>query len=59
MRELSSEKEENYVFVVSASDLDARINTLKGVYRAFEDAEEHRFDGFNGDIRMIRSKILD
>jgi hypothetical protein len=53
------DKEEDYVYIVSASDFKTRIYTLSGVYREFKDAKEHRFDGFNGDIRLIRSKILD
>ena len=53
------DKEEDYVYIVSASDFETRLYTLSGAYREFKDAKEHRFDGFNGDIRLIRSKILD
>lgn len=52
-------KEEDYVYVVSVNDFKTRIYTLSGAYREFKDAKEHRFDGFNGDIRLIRSKHLD
>ena len=55
---LRENKEENYVYVISASDFTTRIYTLSGTYREFKDAEEHLFDGFNGDIRLIRSKVL-
>ena len=52
-------KEENYVYIVSVRDIKEGHYTLTGAYREFKDAEEHRFDGFNGDIRLIWSKILD
>jgi len=53
------DKEENYIYIVSVNEFESRIYTLSGAYREFKDAEEHRFDGFNGEIRLIRSKILD
>ena len=56
---LGENKEENYVYVISVNDFKTRIYALSGIYREFKDAKEHRFDGFNGDIRLIRSKILD
>ena len=52
------DKEENYIYIVSASDFESRLYTLSGAYREFKDAKEYRFDGFNGDIRLIRSEIL-
>ena len=59
MSELGENKEDDYVYVISSSDFITHIYTLNGAYREFKDAKEHRFDGFNGDIRLIRSKSLD
>ncbi len=52
-------KEENYIYVVSAQDFEFKYHTLSGTYKKLKDAKEHLFDGFNGEIHIIRTIVLD